>query len=183
MPGWPMLMHALSNVSWQLVRGQFDTITISAPGWKWFASAHYDMQQGKRTNTAVGEEWGSISNSLLFEETRQKNACQNVRGSGSHQCRSFIVMFPVQIRVDSLHVSCDLPVCCCHSDYSEMLIFCKNLYKVIWLTGAVGLNLWRVQYSTLEVTLILTFISPERKSADSTLSISTSLKKNSGITL
>lgn len=102
MPSWLILMHALSNVSWQLVRGQFDTITISALDWKWFASAHYDMQQGKRTNMLVEEEWVSIPNSCLLDKHgKKKNACQNIRGRSAHQCRTFI-MFPVQSELTDL---------------------------------------------------------------------------------
>lgn len=98
MPSRLALMHALSNVSWQLVRGQFDTITISALGWKWFASAHYDKRQEWRTNTAVGEEWGSMSNSLIsdsdpWHQKHARNPC--CKGTGACQCRSFI-MFLVQ---------------------------------------------------------------------------------------
>lgn len=157
MPSWPVLMHALSNVSWQLVRGQFDTITISALCWKWFASARYDMWQDERTNMQVGKEWGGISNTLFLEKHTKKcmSECQRKK------CTPVYIIHHVlcPIRVDSFDVSCDLPVCCCHCNYSEMLIFCQNLYKVIWLTGADGLNLCRVWFSALEFTLILTFKS------------------------
>lgn len=83
-------MHALSNQSWQLVRGQFDTITTdSAAVWEgfelcyplWHAARVIQTQhtsQGRGNAFQIASSWSGKS------ETCQKhgrNACQGIRGS------------------------------------------------------------------------------------------------------
>jgi len=139
MPSWPLLMHALSNVSWQLVRGQFDTITSH---FKLDVICLIPLCHAARLDTPAREEHKKHTKQPSFVKAASE-ICQKCLSE--YQRKRCVVVkilhVATPVRQEQDDISGDLPDCCLSVITRKCSIVLHSLlHKLVLLTWARGVK-------------------------------------------